>query len=384
MTLKKVLIVDDERGVRESIRMFLKGSYEVKTAANGTEAMACLIEMQPDIVLLDLRMPDMSGIEVLKNIKSIDPTVEVIIVTAYATVDTARKALRLGAFDYITKPFNPQELITIVQRGIERRLDGISRTETLEAIKQDYQSLRSEVDLAKLRIVNHVRDTIYALLMSLELRDAYSGQHSMAVLWLVDQFSAHLGIGAEDRDRLKRAALVHDLGKIGVPEEILNKPGSLSASDLVSLQQHPVLSAEIISKVEALEDLAPIVRSHHERWDGTGYPAHLAGDAIPWQAQVLAVCDTVHAMSSNRCYRARLPEMMIRKELLAQRGRQFNPIYVDAMLATTLIPEIHQAEDTGITILTRQQIRQVLDGLLAEQKTESDEQLMSAIVSRSQ
>ena len=366
MMQQKVLIVDDERGVRASMRMLLKDKYQLSLASNGAEALELLAQFQPEVVLLDLRMPDMSGIDVLQQIKARDALVEVILVTAYATVDTARKALRLGAFDYLTKPFNPQELESIVKRAFERRDEAINHSITFEAIQQDYQSLLNEVDTAKQRMATHVRDTIYALLMSLELRDAYSGQHSMAVLWLVDRFSEWLQISEMERHNLRRAALVHDLGKIGVPEIILNKAEPLTTSDRAALQLHPILSADIICKVEALADLVPIVRSHHEYWDGKGYPDGLSGTAIPWQSQILALCDTVHAMSSNRCYRARLPEHIIRKELLAQRGRQFNPEYVDAMLASTLIPEIHKAEDDGMTVLTRQQIRDVLDSSIID------------------
>jgi putative two-component system response regulator len=358
--LKKVLVVDDERGVRESMRMLLKDYYQVAVAASGSEAIAVLKDVQPDVVLLDLRMPDMSGIDVLQSIKAIDPNIEVILVTAYATVDTARKALRLGAFDYLTKPFDPQELESIVRRGLERRIDTLRRSATLEAIQQDYRTLRQEVELAKHQMHTHVRDTIYALLMSLELRDAYSGKHSMAVLWLVDQFALQLGITPEERNRTRRAALVHDLGKIGIPEDILNKPEPLSPADQQVMHTHPRLSEEIITNVEALADLGPIVRAHHERWDGNGYPDGLSDEAIPWQSQVLAICDTVHAMSSERCYRSRLPEHIIRRELAAQRGRQFNPAYVDAMLAGTLISDIHSAENAGKMVLTSQQIRQVL------------------------
>ncbi|HEY3376791.1 MAG TPA: HD domain-containing phosphohydrolase [Armatimonadota bacterium] len=361
MALKKVLIVDDEIGVRESIRMLLKDRYELALANSGSQAINMLSEVRPDVVLLDLRMPDMGGIEVLQNIKAKDPQVEVILITAYATVDTARKALRLGAFDYLTKPFNPVELEGIVQRGIERRMDELRRTAMMEAIQQDYQSLRKEVEMAKHQITTHVHGTIYALLMSLELRDAYSGRHSMAVLWLVDQFCQRLGVPNAERLRLKRAALVHDLGKIGVPEEILNKQEPLTPSNLSIMQNHAILSGEIITNVEALADLAPMIRSHHERWDGHGYPDGLEEDDIPWQAQVLAICDTVHAMSSDRCYRARLPEKMIRAELRAQSGRQFKPEYVEVMLASTLISEIHQAEDAGQMVLTSQQVRDVLD-----------------------
>jgi putative two-component system response regulator len=361
MAQKKVLVVDDEHGVRESIRMLLKSAYDVTLAVNGADALAKLSEVKPDVVLLDLRMPDMSGIEVLQNIKAKDPLVEVILVTAYATVDTARKALRLGAFDYLTKPFNPLELEGIVRRGIERRVDALRRSATLEAIQHDYQSLRKEVEMAKHQMATHVRDTIYALLMSLELRDAYSGQHSMAVLWLVDSFAQFLDLPLEERTRLKRAALVHDLGKIGIPEEVLNKPEPLNPADQQVICQHPILSAEIIASVEALSDLAPIVRAHHEQWDGLGYPDRLQGEEIPRMAQILAVCDTVHAMGSDRCYRPRMPEPFIRSELLSQRGRQFNPEYVDAMLASNLITEIQRAEDAGKMVLTSQQIRQVLD-----------------------
>ena len=371
MALKRVLIVDDERGVRESIKMLLKSSYEVDLATSGTEAISKLVEFKPDVVLLDLRMPDMNGIEVLQNIKNLDKDVEVILVTAYATVDTARKALRLGAFDYLTKPFNPHELETIVSRGIERRDDVLTRSATMEAIQHDYQSLRSEVDTAKMRIATHVRDTVYALLMSLELRDAYSGQHSMAVLWLVDQLSEHLKIGTKDRYILMRAALVHDLGKIGVPEEILNKFTPLTAEERRELQQHPVLSAEIISTVAALSDLVPIIRAHHENWDGSGYPDGLAGDEIPWQAQILSICDAIHAMSSNRSYRKRLPESAIRNELQTQSGRQFNPEYVKLLLSLPLIGQIYQTEDNGKNVLSKEQILEVLDISATDGTTDS-------------
>lgn len=357
---KKVFVVDDERGVRESMRMLLKDDFQVKTASSGSEALAILGEVQPDIVLLDLRMPDMNGIDVLQRIKAMEPNIEVILVTAYATVSTARKALLLGAFDYLTKPFDPIELQSIVRRGIDHREDALRRTATMEAVLLDYRSLRQEVEMDKHQILNHVRDTVYALLMTLEMRDAYSGQHSMAVLWLVDQFSITLGIDPAERNRLRRAALVHDLGKIGIPEEILNKPESLHPEEMRVMRTHPKLSEEIILNVEALTDLGPIVRSHHERWDGDGYPDQLAGDDIPWQSQILAVCDSVHAMGSERRYRASLPEAIIRRELSSQRGRQFKPEYVDVMLASTLINEIYEAEHAGKLILNSQQIRMVL------------------------
>lgn len=361
MNKERVLVVDDERGVRESMRILLKGKYELALASSGTEAIQLIPEFQPSVVLLDLRMPDMSGIEVLQEIKARDTHVEVILVTAYATVDTARKALRLGAFDYLTKPFNPSELESIVKRALDRRFENLNRSATFETIQQNYLTLQEEVRLAEQQIATHVLDTIYALLTSLELRDAYSGQHSMAVLWLVDQFCQFLGVPTEDRLKIKRAALVHDLGKIGIPEEILNKPAQLTTTEREAMQQHPILSMQIISSVKALHNLGPIVRAHHERWDGVGYPDCLTANEIPWQAQILAICDTVHAMSSERCYRSRLPESAIRCELLAARGKQFNPEYVDAMMQSPLIAEIFRAEILGKMVLTSQQIRQVLD-----------------------
>lgn len=361
MTHPKVLVVDDERGVRESIRILLKWQYEVTLAMNGRDAIAKFPQVNPDVVLLDLRLGDMNGIDVLQNIKSQDPDVEVILVTAYASMETARKALHLGAFDYITKPYDLNELQKMVALGVERREKTRRNSVIMETIQHDLTTLRREVESAKSRISLHVRDTIFALLTSLEMRDAYSGQHSMAVLWLADHFAQFLGLPTEARVRLKRAALVHDLGKIGIPEDILNKPDPLSGNDLLTMQHHPVLSAELISTVGALSDLAPIVRAHHERWDGQGYPDKLSAEQIPWEAQILAICDAVHAMSGDRCYRTRLPEHVIRRELIAQRGRQFKPEFVDMMLASTLIREIYQAEDAGTMVLTPQQIRQVLD-----------------------
>jgi response regulator RpfG family c-di-GMP phosphodiesterase len=360
MTQNRVLIVDDERGVRESMKMLLKNSYNIDMASSGTEAIARLSDIQPDVVLLDLRMPDMSGIEVLQEIKLRDPNVEVILVTAYATIETARKALRLGAFDYLTKPFNPDELANIVSRGMERRKDVLLRSAEMAAIQQGYQSLCHEVEEAKNLITTQMRDTVYALLMSLELRDAYSGQHSMAVLWLTDNFARSMNVDKTQLTRLRQAALVHDLGKIGIPESILNKPAPLTPADFDTMKSHTILSADIVGNVEALAYLSPIVRAHHERWDGMGYPDKLAGNDIPWESQVLGICDSIHAMTSNRCYRPRLPIQIIESELMKCRGRQFTPELVDAMLATNLITDIHRAEDDGQLVLTNAQVRDAL------------------------
>lgn len=363
----KVLIVDDERGVREAIRMLLKEKYHVATAASGTEGIASVSTFLPDVVLLDLRIPDIPGIEILRHIKSHDPLIEVILVTAYATMETARKAVRLGAFDYITKPFNPTELEAIVERAYQKRADELVRLAMLESYQQNYQSLRAEVDEAKNQIITHAHETIYALLTSLELRDKYSGQHSMAVLQLVDQFCRMTGTNHEDRLRLKRAALVHDLGKIGISEDILNKPEPLLPSERQAMQQHPILSVEIISNVQVLADLVPIVRSHHERWDGGGYPNHLRGEEIPREALILALCDTIHAMSSKRCYRGSLPTDHIIRELRDQRGKQFNPDDVDAIIDTDIITDVFLYEKMDELTLTSQNVRLVLNESMESQ-----------------
>jgi response regulator RpfG family c-di-GMP phosphodiesterase len=230
----------------------------------------------------------------------------------------------------------------------------------MAAIQQGYQSLCHEVEEAKNLITTQMRDTVYALLMSLELRDAYSGQHSMAVLWLTDNFARSMNVDKTQLTRLRQAALVHDLGKIGIPESILNKPAPLTPADFDTMKSHTILSADIVGNVEALAYLSPIVRAHHERWDGMGYPDKLAGNDIPWESQVLGICDSIHAMTSNRCYRPRLPIQIIESELMKCRGRQFTPELVDAMLATNLITDIHRAEDDGQLVLTNAQVRDAL------------------------
>ncbi len=362
MMRKKILVVDDERDSCEPIGLLLAPEYTVQLAFTGKDALLRFTEDPPDVVLLDLKMPGMDGLDVLRQLKHRDPDVEVIMLTGYASMETVRHALVLGAFDYLIKPPSLRELQDCIARAVIRRVANLQRAALLVSLQHDHQTLTRELEQARVRMISQVHETVYALLKSLQLRDAYSGYHSMAVMWLINRFAWQLHLTHEERTHLRCAALVHDLGKIALPEDILNKPEPLLPSDIEILQSHPLLSVEIISSVAALAELVPTVRAHHEQWDGQGYPDHLVGEAIPWQAQLLALCDTVHAMSSTRCYRARQPESLIRRELDLQRGRQFNPDYVDAMLACSLIEEIVQAESQGATLLSAQQIRQVLDG----------------------
>jgi len=451
----KILVVDDEARVRGLISAILRRSgYRADLATNGPEALDLLRRQVYDLVITDLKMPGMSGIALLKEIKAHWPDTDVIMLSGHATIESAVEATKLGAYDYLTKPFTVEELQLKVhncleRRALERKTKRLSAVVSLSELSQaltsnlDIESLpaqiikivRSSFQPEKVSLVinddnvsntpfviessnqddTHQNDiqqesiltkaqetalpfeiqetkegstitvplkhgnrflgtlcisrdsgqphytredgrllalfgaqiaialenamayrglkelnlaTITALVTAVEMRDKYTRGHSERVARYVTQLARKVGLPSDSVEELRIAGLLHDIGKIGVSDLILNKPGKLTAEEFQQVKEHPAIGARIVGGVKPLQKIVPLIYHHHERWDGTGYPDGLAGENIPLGARMLAVADAFEAMTSNRAYRAALGLDESLHRLQAGAGKQWDPSLV--------------------------------------------------------
>ncbi len=315
-----ILIVDDEFGVRESFRMILKDEYNLFIHSEPGEALRTIKKNRIDVALLDIRMPKMNGIELLGEIKKIDHDIQAVIITGYATLDTAVKAMRFGAFDYLTKPFDRNKLEELVKEGIKRRRRRDrekKELKRLEIIKKDVNE----------RLEKIYSSTVESLMVALEAKDSYTSSHSEGVaeyaILILD--GLNLNLSSEFGEIFRYVCTLHDIGKIGVSEQILRKKGKLNKREWEEIKKHPEIGVSILQPIEFLEKFIPMVLYHHEHFDGGGYPEGKKGEDIPLWARVLAVADSYHAMRSDRPYRLAMSEEDALEELKAGAGTQFDP-----------------------------------------------------------
>jgi ribonuclease P protein subunit RPR2 len=340
----RILLVDDEPALRELLRVTFEGaSIDVIEAASGEEALSLLTVGVPDAIVLDLRMPGIGGADLCRRLRRAEETGDTPIVVLSggdeADLERARKA---GADEVMKKPFSPLELIAVVERLTGR--DGLMRMYWPGADAHDEQLLLYAQDLRhlievereqRLLITKAFRATVSALAGALESKDLGSAQHSHRVRAYAACLLSEIDSGALDRDPgIEHGFLLHDVGKIGIPDSILRKRGLLTHAERQRMQTHTLIGERMLAGIPFLEgDGLRVVRSHHERWDGGGYPDGLAEHDIPLVARVFAVADSLDAMTSHRPYRRALPWDMAHAEILAQSGEQFDPEVVEAFLA---------------------------------------------------
>ena len=284
MSQPRILIVDDNKVNIELLRAQLKPyNYLLDTALDGEEALLKIAKDPPDMVLLDLMMPKISGYEVCRSIKQNKATqfVPVIVITALQELDDKLKAIELGADDFLVKPFNKLELIT--------------RIKSLLRMKE----LHDDLDTSE--------SILFSLAEALEAKDIYTRGHSERVARHSAVIATQMGLPAHEVEVIRKGGLLHDIGKIGVREDILLKPGRLTDEELEHVKSHPKRGFDICQPLKSLEEILPCIRSHHERIDGGGYPDGLKEDDIPLKGMILAVADAFDAMTTNRPYRKALP-----------------------------------------------------------------------------
>jgi len=337
---RKILIVDDEEPVREVICEGLTSAgYDCSTASNYTEALDALRGGDFKLVLSDINMPGESGIQLLRAIKEYNDDLEVIMVTGVIDIDIAIHAMRLGASDYIAKPFNFEEMKIIIEKALEKRrliLENREyqlnlerkvqeRTAEIVARKKEIERLYGELSIAFHQISETYNETLESLIVALDARDSETRGHSKRVVEYTSLIAERMGIASGTIVNMRRGALLHDIGKIGIPDAILLKPGKLSDEEWVIMKKHPEIGYRMLSGIKFLEESMSIVLHHHERWDGSGYPSQLRGEAIPIGARIFAVVDTFDAMTSSRPYRKALTYEDVCGEVEKYQGIQFDP-----------------------------------------------------------
>ena len=338
-----ILLVDDDLSVRqllaESLGLF---GHTCSVACSATEALEALARERFDLVLTDIQMPAISGTELLAIVRSKYPDIDVVMITAVMDVETAIRAMRNGASDYITKPFNIEQVQITVDRAIEKR--GLIREnreyqQRLEAKVQERTRMLTEKAQEVEQLFGELEETyqttLESLVAALDQRDAETQGHSLRVVEFTSEISMVLGVRGSELTNIRRGALLHDVGKIGIPDSILLKPAKLTSDEWTVMRTHPEKGFRILSEIKFLDIARDIVLSHQEKFDGTGYPRNLAGDGIPIGARIFAVADTFDAMTSDRPYRAALPYEASRQEILDWDGRQFDPQVVKAFLRIT-------------------------------------------------
>jgi putative nucleotidyltransferase with HDIG domain len=337
----QILVVDDDPAIRDVLAESLGGyGYRCVTAGDGAEALVRIRDGGFHLLVSDIDMPCMDGVSLLREVKSIRPETEVIMLTGMMDLETALQSMRMGATDYLTKPFNLEQVRITVERAIEKRrllLENRQYRSTLETRVAERTAELSrktrEVEDLFRRLDESYQSTLEALATALDARDAETRGHSVRVAAYTVAVAQRMGVGGPALTDIYRGALLHDVGKIGIPDAILLKPGKLTAEEWIEMRKHPEIGARMLQGIRFLEGAIPIVFCHQERWDGTGYPQRLAGEAIPLGARIFAVVDTLDAMTSDRPYRKALPYERARAEIIKYSGIQFDPRVVEVFLA---------------------------------------------------
>ena len=326
MEKQKILIVDDEEGIRNLLVEVLgKGGYECKTATNGEEAINEIKKDSFALVLLDILMPIKNGIDVLPQVLAHDKETAVIIVTGVAETKIAFDTLKLGAYDYIMKPFDIDEVMVSVEKALEKRNLIIQNREYQENLEKKVIEQTEETRQVYM-------SAIMSLAKALEARDKYTDGHSKRVTDYSLAISKNLSLLEKDIEKIRLAALLHDIGKIGVKEEILHKNGSLTNEEYRHISEHPNIAVEILKMIIKDEEIIKIIKHHHERFDGKGVPDGLKGGEIPIGSRIIAVSDSYDAMTSTRPYRDFLSHEKAIAELKCCAGKQFDPKIVDSFM----------------------------------------------------
>jgi response regulator RpfG family c-di-GMP phosphodiesterase len=326
----RVLIADDEREIRNVLRDLLGRTYDCTTVASAEEALAVLRRTDFDLVISDIMMSGMSGLEMIPHVRCVLPDAVVIMISGVQTVESAIEALRAGAFDYIMKPFDIQHVEAAVSRALEHHSLRVAKRRYESFLEEMVEQRTSELDLALRSLEDAYRTTLKALTAALETRDAETHGHSERVVNFSLRLGREMGLGKEQLRSLEFGSLLHDIGKIGVPDAILRKPAALDEAEWMKMREHPLHGQKILRGIEFLEGAGRVVAQHHEKWDGSGYPLGLRGGEIDQNARIFAVADAFDAMISDRVYRRGRSYEEAAAELDEWAGRQFDPEVVAA------------------------------------------------------
>jgi putative nucleotidyltransferase with HDIG domain len=326
----RILIVDDEVEITEILADLLSEEYDCIRAGSAEEALTRLHEGEFQLVISDITMPGMSGLDMIPHVKEFAPDTVVVMISGMQTVESAIGALRLGAFDYLMKPFDLRQVEAVVKRALEHHDLVVAKQRYENHLEELVEQRTIELDKALNSLEGAYRSTLKALTAALETRDSETHGHSERVVTYSLRLGREYGLSSEEMKALEFGSLLHDIGKIGVPDSILRKPAKLTEEEWVRMREHPLHGQQILRGIEFLQGASRVVAQHHEKWDGTGYPLGLRKEEIDICARIFSVADAFDAITSDRVYRRGKPYEAASQELDDWAGRQFDPKVVEA------------------------------------------------------
>jgi response regulator RpfG family c-di-GMP phosphodiesterase len=323
---ERILIADDEEMICSILSQRLsQEGYVCVTANNGREALQHFYAENFSLIISDINMPEMTGIELLKQVKAVQPNMLVIMITAYPEIGMVVEALHVGAYDFILKPFDLDLVVFSVKKALDKkRLEEVvaDYDQHLEELVEDRTAdLRRAYGMLK---KSHL-DSVKMLVEAIDAKDAYTRGHSDRVRKWSVALAEKLGFSEKKLESLEFGALLHDIGMIGIKDEVLQKQGSLNSMEYEHIQEHPLIGVKIVEGGSSFKDEIPMIRHHHERFDGSGYPDGLVGENIPLEARIISIADAFDAMSSLRPYRREMSQEDALVEMEKGKGKQFDP-----------------------------------------------------------
>ena len=325
--LPKLLIAEDEADINKMLKnYFTRRNYSVAQATDGHTAYNELKNDSYDVCILDLAMPFKSGVEILQALyKEKEITTGIVVFTGKNDLSTIIKVMRLGAHNYIPKPYNIEELVMAVESAVGHRI--------MKKENNRYKyHLEQEVEKKTAEIKKNYLDIVDAFASSIEMRDPYTWGHSSLVSKIAILIGEEIKLDKNQLEELRIGGLLHDIGKIGISDKVLNKPGKLTKEEFKEIKKHPVIGYNIIKKISSLKKIIPHVLYHQERYDGKGYPKGLKGKEIPVEGRILTIADTFAAMICNRPYRKALSVNKAYNVIIDNSGKQFDPDIVEVFI----------------------------------------------------
>ena len=345
-----LLIVDDEEAIRSALKRFLvQQGYETVTADSGEQALEILARQKITGMLLDVHMPGISGIDLVPQIIELEPSIALLMLTAVNDATAAALCMQRGAMDYLTKPIDLEHLKRAIQRALQRRHTMQEDQRINRWLKEEVAIRSAELRLERANLERISVATLEALINALEAKDRYLRGHSARVADLSAMVAAEMGLTDEQVEAVRTAGRLHDIGKIGTREDILNKQGPLTNQEYEHVKEHVVVGSQILAPLIHLKDVIAFVRSHHERWDGLGYPDRLVGEAIPYGARIIGAVEIFDALTTSRPYQEKMDA-----EIAVERMKD--------LVGSVLEPRTHEALRT---VVARRQALTFLDDTLA-------------------
>ncbi|HET9466215.1 MAG TPA: HD domain-containing phosphohydrolase [Gemmatimonadales bacterium] len=332
-----LLVVDDEEAICTALRKYLtQQGYEVATASSGEEALLILQRQKITGMLLDVNMPGISGVELVPQIMEIEPAIALLMLTAVNDATSAALCMQRGAYDYLIKPIDLGHLGRAIHHALQRRHTLLESQQINQWLKEEVASRVAERRVEQANQERISVATLEALVNALEAKDPYLRGHSARVADLSAMVASEYGCTDEQVEAVRTGGRLHDIGKIGIREEILNKQGPLTEEEFEHVKQHVTVGSQILSPLVHLKDVIGFVRSHHERWDGLGYPDRLVGEATPYGARIIGAVEIYDALTTARPYQEKMPP-----EVAVQRMRD--------LIGTVIDPAVHRALEAVVS-----------------------------------